>query len=881
MLRNNKVRLIARHERRLQKLKEQQATLGVSTPPHILTEIEDIEIAIKELQAELAVLEARGPGEEPLNPPSDALDETIPKRRIQIRWPESHFPSLPADLHSAIIEALAAIINVLPQEIDVHRVDQGEMVLELDVPFNTIQRLRARLQSNSAQLRLLKIERVLWERESGGVEVWVFSEGKFHLGTLSPTLKGDESHSPPKAQPVAANDSASESEPASPPGLDQNSGPIDLLQIQLPTEKYPLADERRRTLVTLLAEICQVSPHKIQVVEVKAEESWIGVVMSKPCADRLVQLYQAKAPDLDPLHAKFRPGEISRLPVRWPYTGFEHLKPEATRLVQLLYLGAREVIIEQELGGGYGGATVLLVQPISRQGRPVARQIIKIGVAVELRLEQKNSTHYVEKDIPLITPRFDNYVQWQELAAMSYVFVGEGMLGQTRALEAYYQDSQVSTPDLIETLQQLLDEGLGKSWYALTVPHICPFADEYGRHLAEHLLLKIRSDTDDGIWPADQAPTASDDYRRLTEDMIVPTHQDILPGTFIHLDGLVVSRVKHSELKLQHPNSSGIVVKVECPPTSKLALAFSPGDRVVVRGEVVHNRSGRLEEIVKMAFSSFPEATVAVKHKTLNWGTNHYPNPLQLYPSVLNQILRSRKSLVHGDLHLRNILVDQAGRGWLIDFARVTERHNLYDFIKIETYIRQMILSQERYLLSFEAYLQFEEALAAASLGQPAQPPSQPDLQRAFQVIQSLREIATHFMGYPADFYAEYFPALFLYNVAVLKYVDNHGDKAARLAFATAAVVGKALTQDKPDPKPQSTPKKEEIPSEAIPDFQTERCQNLADNIKDTLALIKAYEDKQRLTSDPKTRLRAASEIKTLRADLARNQAEYHELGCG
>jgi len=55
---DNLQKLITEHQRKLQKLQEQKARLGIHTPPHILTEIEDTEAEIAELQAELAELEA-------------------------------------------------------------------------------------------------------------------------------------------------------------------------------------------------------------------------------------------------------------------------------------------------------------------------------------------------------------------------------------------------------------------------------------------------------------------------------------------------------------------------------------------------------------------------------------------------------------------------------------------------------------------------------------------------------------------------------------------------------------------------------------------------------------------------------------------------------
>lgn len=58
MSRQNDIkRLILKHNRRLQALREKQALYGLETPVSILTEIEDIETEIKKLQVELEQLE--------------------------------------------------------------------------------------------------------------------------------------------------------------------------------------------------------------------------------------------------------------------------------------------------------------------------------------------------------------------------------------------------------------------------------------------------------------------------------------------------------------------------------------------------------------------------------------------------------------------------------------------------------------------------------------------------------------------------------------------------------------------------------------------------------------------------------------------------------
>ncbi|MBN1217362.1 MAG: tetratricopeptide repeat protein [Anaerolineae bacterium] len=62
--------LVANHQRRLQKLKEQQALGGVSTDPRILLEIEDVQEEIKNLRLELVELEEKE---------KESSDNTIPK----------------------------------------------------------------------------------------------------------------------------------------------------------------------------------------------------------------------------------------------------------------------------------------------------------------------------------------------------------------------------------------------------------------------------------------------------------------------------------------------------------------------------------------------------------------------------------------------------------------------------------------------------------------------------------------------------------------------------------------------------------------------------------------------------------------------------------
>ncbi len=110
-------KLIANYRSRLQKLKEQRALQGMDTPPHILAEIESIEVEVEKLQTELSELVD-------INIDTDPQRVFSSKRRTQI-YLVGDYASLSADRWSAAIDAFAAVAEISPQAIEVYRVYRG------------------------------------------------------------------------------------------------------------------------------------------------------------------------------------------------------------------------------------------------------------------------------------------------------------------------------------------------------------------------------------------------------------------------------------------------------------------------------------------------------------------------------------------------------------------------------------------------------------------------------------------------------------------------------------------------------------------------------------------------------------------------------------
>lgn len=566
----------------------------------------------------------------------------------------------------------------------------------------------------------------------------------------------------------------------------------EILRMLLPTEVHPLPEERLATLKSLLGSVCNIPPDEIHFPQHKKDGLWLCVSLPKVRARRLIELFTQNDEALQPLCAEFVIGQLNMLPVIYDAEHFKELQPNYISLIRLMYPGAERLELEQILEHDRHGSLVILTRVLHGHGKPFVRQIVKIDPGPELRRSWRACQQNAQKALPLIAPRLDNYVEWQGMAGLNYSYVGGGMFGQTRPLTEWYQDPEISTQTVINVIESVLNDALGYHWYVQNTALVCSFAEAYSAVLTEHLRIRLRPDSADGVIRPGGSPDYLAGYRRLTGDAILQSHHQLSADELVQVRGLVVTAIRPDELTLQHPIDPGIVVRVEGESLPALSLQ----DRVVVRGQVVFNRQQRLVETAQRIFVNASDMAIDVNQPSLTFitGANPYPNPLYLYEDILKRTLHGRKAIVYGRMRPEAILVDQRQRGWLTGLETVGERHTLFDFIMLETYLRQLLASPHEEPLSLGDYIQFEENLTAATLGEVASMPDNPRLKRAFLVIEALRKVARQFMQPSIDFTLEYFPALFLVNLGRLRHSDPGGGEAARLAFVTAAVVGQSIS---------------------------------------------------------------------------------------
>ena len=166
-----------------------------------------------------------------------------------------------------------------------------------------------------------------------------------------------------------------------------------------------------------------------------------------------------------------------------------------------------------------------------------------------------------------------------------------------------------------------------------------------------------------------------------------------------------------------------------------------------------------------------------------------YPNPLLwvLHGDIFRRLdTIARVCLCHGDLHGRNILVDSAGRFWLLDFARVDRSHALRDFAELETDIKFELLRTA----DLGQLLRFEQALLAPTLFSDqaaADAFGNAQIDKAYQVIVALRALAAEQLNLHEDM-DEYYQALLFHTLNVLRLRRPSADKKEHALLAAALI---------------------------------------------------------------------------------------------
>jgi hypothetical protein len=165
----------------------------------------------------------------------------------------------------------------------------------------------------------------------------------------------------------------------------------------------------------------------------------------------------------------------------------------------------------------------------------------------------------------------------------------------------------------------------------------------------------------------------------------------------------------------------------------------------------------------------------------LPFGLGRSVNPLwfveHVIPGRLNAVFSCYESSVHGDLNMKNVLMDETGNLWLIDFSDTRYSHILRDIVKLEAVITgEMVPLASREMLArlVRADLPFLSQRSLSSVPLLADSPGDPALEKAFLCIRKLREYADRITPGDDDI-TQYYLGLLPYTLNLLSYTSTNG----------------------------------------------------------------------------------------------------------
>jgi hypothetical protein len=323
------------------------------------------------------------------------------------------------------------------------------------------------------------------------------------------------------------------------------------------------------------------------------------------------------------------------------------LSDEHARLLKALFGGYTHLKIHREFLPGSSGVRTYLIQPVRPGGGRDAGTIVKIGPQRLIGREYANYETFVKDTLPPDTARIQDAplsVKGSALAAMRYAF-GESAGQELTTL----REVLLANPDG-DHLRRLY-ETYGPMWWQQNHLYDFTIREEYDHLLPPHLILK---------------PSIGKGIRwRITEYLDERMRPDEIPALGAKTR---IPLRKFSQAELRADGKSMSLRGLAQPGHAPLRITWLSPEKPAVGtlAEVVADRRAVLEEV------------------TQGFDRCGLPDPLAYLPEALQAHLNGKKSIIHGSLHLENILVGSNGLLGLIDFTHARQGHALADFAFLE-----------------------------------------------------------------------------------------------------------------------------------------------------------------------------------------------------
>lgn len=465
------------------------------------------------------------------------------------------------------------------------------------------------------------------------------------------------------------------------------------------------------------------------------------------------------------------------------------LPPQGREILQRMFVGYQRLIIERELGGGFSQSRIFVVRPFKATGAELPA-VVKMAPATLIEKERVAYQTYIQNRLPNAQNiQIDAYTGDEDWAGLRYPLAGGGIF-EIESLHDYLGRPDIGPQQVDFTLNRRLFKSLGHLWRTNQARPGYPIRGSYNHLLPVNLIIR----------PLKNVPTDKDPHLLTAQNSLAS--RPLQPGELVQAEGFVVTGVEetpaHTQITLNGPASSNrpgssYRLRLWLEADHHLPAAhYRVGREISVVGEVITTQAIQLRQLAETALGQ----SVNLDRRTLTLHNRSLPNPLLVYPDILNRLLDVRLGqAIHGDLNLENILVDpHTGDINLIDFADARSDYVLHDLLRLETGVITRLLP----LTLAEAHLPAEtihplyQALHHAS--RFAETDLDPALEKIFTVLVTIRQAARRYL-FDYDDIFEYYQGLTLYLLGALKFDNLNAIPAAKPAAFWGAATLVDLTQ--------------------------------------------------------------------------------------
>lgn len=485
-----------------------------------------------------------------------------------------------------------------------------------------------------------------------------------------------------------------------------------------------------------------------------------------------------------------------------------HLSDPQRALLQRVFASMAKVQIVTEFTDGRTNTRVLLVRATRLDGRTELPVVVKMGHKTQIDHEWHATQEHILNLLPGFVPvqgapieLADIVVDGQPLSAIRYAQVGDGIF-TIQSLRDYYHQADIR--QLWHLLDQRLFTQLRQLWQATLVRKHISIQQSYEAILPVNFIIQVQ----DTVPPADSVGVVTLNAESLPA--VITNTMSLQVGDWVQLVGFSVQEIDHTrhEITLDLTASTSNIkpsYRIRLQAVEMLESYYVSEHLPPIVGKVLATRSDLLHAQVEAQLDKGVDLTESRIRLAENRDVT-VPNPLVLLPTLLSRTIEANCATIHGDLNLRNILVDSDARSaHLIDGAAARHDYLLHDLLRLERDVMTDLVAETFFQANLPptTTLMLYHYVHCAISNQPRPSgnfaiPSElpPILQGVFIFLVTIREAARKFL-INQERWDEYYIGLCIHLLGALKFkdLDNAptGQRPKAIAFWGAASVAGIL----------------------------------------------------------------------------------------